>query len=190
MNVASQKTLIVSDSQMKRASFMDWMAADLKSDLQHIHFSKFGDGDDKVVKYVDFSHAGISQRFVAVAADALAEPLLIPIMSRANTVVFFITRKSDADTNCIEKLSVAHRTMLRQSPRVFVLFSDGGREQASALESRLKTMGITPNYPELHTNDFRAIFEIIIGSNARNVKSERGAASSAQAAAVIKAKLR
>lgn len=165
---------------------MDWMAADLKTDLRRIHFSKFGGGDDKIVKYVDFSHAGISQRFVAVAVDALAEPLLIPMLTGANTVVFFITRKSDAAANCIEKLSVAHRTMLRQNPQVFVLFSDGGREQASALESQLKKIGITPNYPELHTNDFRAIFDIIIGSSGQNIKSESGAASKVQAAAVVR----
>jgi hypothetical protein len=187
MKVASQKTLIVSDSQIKQASFMNWMAANVKSNLQRLHFCKFGDGVDKIVKYVDFAHASVVRRCVAVSEEALAEPLLIPLMSGAKTVVFFITRKSDSAANSIEKLSIAHRTLLRQSPEVFVLFSDGGREQASALESQLKTIGITPNYPELHTNDFRAIFDIIIDGDAGNAKSERGAASSAQAAAVIKA---
>ena len=186
MNVASHKTLIVSDSQMKRASFMNWVAADLKTDLRRVHFSKFGDGDVKIVKYVDFSHVGISQRFVAVAADALAEPLLIPMLTGAKTIVFFITRKSDTAANSIEKLSVSHRTMLRRSPGVFILFSDGGREQASVLESQLKTIGITPIYPELHTNDFRAIFDIIIDSTARHVANKDGAASRGQLAAMIK----
>jgi len=186
MNVASQKTLIVSDAQMKRASFMNWVAADLKSDLQRLHFCKFGESDDKIIKYIDFTHAGMTRRFVALAADALAEPLLIPIISGAKTVVFFLSQKRDSVEGCIEKLSVAHRTFLRHGPQVLVLFSDAGREQASALERQLKTIGITPNYPELHTNDFRAIFNIIIGDENRNVKSESGAASRLQAAAVIK----
>ena len=186
MKIASQKILIVFDSQIKRASFMSWMAAEVKSDLGRVNFRKFGESDDKIVEYNDFTHAGITRRCVAVAVDALIEPLLIPIISGAKTVVFLVTRQDDSDTGYIDKLSVAHCTMLRQSPQVFVLFSDGGREQALAMESQLKTIGITPNYPELHTNDFRAIFDIAMDGDTHNVKSEGGAASEVEAASVNK----
>ena len=186
MKIASQKILIVFDSQIKRASFMSWMAAEVKSDLGKVNFRKFGESDDKIVEYNDFTHAGITRRCVAVSVDALIEPLLIPIISGAKTVVFLVTRQDDSDTGYIDKLSVAHCTMLRQSPQVFVLFSDGGREQALAMESQLKTIGITPNYPELHTNDFRAIFDIAIDGDTHNVKSESGAASEVEAASVNK----
>ena len=186
MQMAPQKTLIVFDSQIKRASFMNWMSAEVKNDPRRVNFRKFGESDDKVVEYNDFTHAGIRRRCVAVAVDALTEPLLIPIISGVKTVVFLITRQDDSYTLCIDKLSVAHRTMLRQSPQVFMLFSDGGREQALAMESQLKTIGITPAYPELHTNDFRAIFDITIDGDTHNVKSESGDAPKVQAASVSK----
>lgn len=186
MEMASQKTLIVFDSQIKRASFMSWMAADVKSNPRSVYFRKFGESDDKVVEYNDFKHAGITQRCVAVTVDALVEPLLIPITFGAKTVVFLITRRDSSNTGCIDKLSVAHRAMLRQGPQVFLLFSDGGREQALVMESQLKAIGITPNYPELHTNDFRAIFDIMIDGDNHNEKNESGAASKVQAATVNK----
>ena len=186
MKMASQKTLIVFDSQIKRASFMSWMAADVKSDPRSVYFRKFGESDDKIVEYNDFKHAGITQRCVAVTVDALVEPLLIPIIFGAKTVVFLITRRDSSNTGCIDKLSVAHRAMLRQGPQVFLLFSDGGREQALVMESQLKAIGITPNYPELHTNDFRAIFDIMIDGDTHNEKNEGGAAPKVQAATVNK----
>ena len=186
MKMASQKTLIVFDSVIKRVSFMNWMAAEVKSDPRRVNFRKFGESAEKTVKYNDFTHAGVARRCVAVTVDALVEPLLTPIIFGAKTVVFIITRRDELYADCIGKLAVARDTTLRQSPQVFVMFTDGGREQALAMESQLKTIGVMPNYPEVHTNDFRAIFGIIVDGDTCNVKSESGAESKVPAANVIK----
>ena len=160
---------------------MRWLAAAVGCELKRVHFSKFGLKDIKIVKYLDFLNANVPQRCVAVEADALSDPLLIPILSGAGKVVFFITQDRALTESSIEKLSIAHQTLLQESPQVFVLFSSGGRDQAVALEKRLEKIGITPIYPNLHTNDFRAIWEVISKSSITTERKELDGSESASA---------
>lgn len=176
MKVASQKLVIISDSHLKRVSFMNWLANTINRDLVRVHFHKFGETNDKVVKYIDFDRAEQSQRCIAVDANLLAEPLLIPMLSGANKIVFFVTKQSNLGDSCIQELTIGDRTLLRESQQVFVLFSDGGREHALALEGKLKMLGISPTCPELHTNDFLAIWQTISADTLHGAKVAQNAA--------------
>jgi hypothetical protein len=175
MKVANQKTVIISDSHLKLESFMNWLASAVSCDVKSVHFCKFGETEDKVVKYIDFDHADKLERFIAVDANVLAEPLLTPILTGAKKIVFFVTQQSNVDDSCVQKLSIAHRMLLRENPQVFVLFSQGGREHASVLEAKLKMLGISPTYPDLHTNDFRAIWQTVSGDNPSDAKDVKSA---------------
>lgn len=152
------KRVIISDSHVKVATFMNWIADTVKSKISRVEFDDLN-SSHHLIDYLDFENDGIPTRILGFEAGALANPATIPQLMNANHVLLFISGNTGYLTDMMRQLSPRHLQAIKQCGHIECYFSKSAQGQTDNLHSTLSALDISAKSSDLQPNNFTEIWK-------------------------------
>lgn len=161
------KLVIISDSHVKVATFMNWIADTVKSKINRVEFDDLNSSHN-LIDYLDFKHNGTPLRILGFEVGALANPATIPQLMNANNILLFVSGNAAPLADIMHQLPNRHLQVIKQSPSIECFFSKPVQKQMDHLKSALSALDISVKCSDLTPNNFSEIWESMCKSLQKN----------------------
>lgn len=161
------KIVIISDSHVKVATFMNWIADTVKSKINRVEFEDHH-SSHHLIDYLDFKNAGRHLRITGFEIGALTNPATIPQLMNADHILLFVSGNSALLTDMLRQLSNRHLQAIKQSPDMECFFSKQAQNQIDLLKHALSDLGIKVKCSDLQPNNFAEIWKGMCESLQKN----------------------
>lgn len=151
------KIVIISDSHVKSATFMNWIADTVKSKISRVEFED-QHSSHNLIDYLDFKHDGRPVRIIGFEIGALANPAMIPQLMHANKILLLISGNTTSVTEILQQLPAPHLQAIKNTQSIECCFAKSAQNQAEQLNDALSALEISVKHSDLQPNDFAGIW--------------------------------
>lgn len=162
------KIVIISDSHVKSATFMNWIADTVKSKISRVEFED-QNSSHNLIDYLDFKHDGRPVRILGFEIGALENPAMIPQLMHANKILLLISGNTTSVAEILRQLPAPHLQAIKKAKSVECCFAKSAQNQTEQLNDALSALEISVKHSDLQPNDFAGIWLNMCNSLEKNV---------------------
>lgn len=151
------KIVIISDSHVKSATFMNWIADTVKSKISRVEFED-QHSSHNLIDYLDFKHDGRPVRIIGFEIGALANPAMIPQLMHANRILLLISGNTTSVAEILRQLPDPHLQAIKKTQRIECFFAKSAQNQSEQINDALSALEISVKHSDLQPNDFAGIW--------------------------------
>ncbi len=151
------KMVIISDSHVKSATLMNWIADTVKSKISRVEFED-QNSSHNLIDYLDFKHDGRPARIIGFEIGALGNPAMIPQLMHANRILLLISGNTASVAEILRQLPAPHLQAIKKTKRIECFFAKTAQNQSEQINDALSALEISVKYSDLQPNDFAGIW--------------------------------